>query len=144
MAAEAEHAGSIVAGVLQQYGKSAEVTVIVPGRDVSLQLLNQLRGITVGVGVFEFINVLAPVMCIQCSNIQLLSKEVMQILICGGRLHITVVGKHGDFLYGRLIQAEGLSALFQSGVEVIAVIFLEQDAAVFNCAGVKVARNLGK
>ena len=68
----------------------------------------------------------------------------MQILICGSRLHITVVGKHGDFLYGRQVQAEGLSALLQSGVEIIAVIFLEQDAAIFNCAGVKVARNLGQ
>ena len=46
------------------------------------------------------------VMCIKRSNIQLLSEEVMQILICGSRLHITVVGKRGDFLYGRQVQAE--------------------------------------
>ena len=61
VATEAEHTGCIVAGVLQQYGKSAEMAVIVPSGNISLQLLNQLRGIAVGVGVFKFIDVLAPV-----------------------------------------------------------------------------------
>ena len=83
-------------------------------------------------------------MSVQCCNLQLLVKEVMQILVGSSILQISVMGKHGDFLYSRQVQAEGLSALLQSGVEVIAVIFFEQDAAIFNCAGVKVARNLGQ
>ena len=58
VATEAEHTGCTVAGVLQQYGKSAEMAVIVPGRNISLQLLNQLGGVTVSIRVLKFIDIL--------------------------------------------------------------------------------------
>ena len=59
VAAEAEHAGSIVAGVLQQYGKSAEVTVMKRNRFskwiVALVIL--LNALFTGAVLFVFLRV---------------------------------------------------------------------------------------